>query len=632
MSVYLVRRRRRSVASAGATAPAQFQSGNWSVSDLGTSGDIRIAITALPSDGGSSITDLEYRLDAGSWTSLASTTTGNYDIAGLTDGTTYAVAIRAVNAVGNGTASATKNVTPTGVPDAFVDANWSVATGSSSTELDITIASLPAANGASITDVQYDVDASGSWTSLPAYAGTGTYTVTMATYGVSYSIRLRAVNATGNGTAGNAEAAVSGDDYFVNSVSPELVADFPNTYYRKSSADSAFSGLFTFARGSTATYVDSSGILQTATSGTARTAHHVWNGTSYVNEGLLIEATGSENLLKYYNDATDAIWSTAGLQAVTGTSPFDLLEDGTDSQHGLQQANVVTSGDEVCMWAVVEAGTRNYARINPFGPTISNALNYAEFDLVNGTVTSSGANNVRQGIKEVGDGIWLIYMVCEAATANGSITFRVGPSSDGLQGPNTYVGSAGDGIKFYYGQMEVQPLPTSVIPTTNSTVTRAAETLTIAAADLPYSSTAMSIAMEGTMTYRDEDVINTVKFIDWPADADNKIVWRLDTNSTRTGEPRLLQDYATAISYTDSPAPNYSPGMNVPFSLAGRHGASFINLAKDGTALTVNTAPTALPDLSATDMDVASTFMGTIKRFRMWGADIGDTGIEEATA
>lgn len=103
-----------------ASAPSAFTAGQWTVSDLATGGDARIAISALPSDGGSAITDLEYQLDAGTWTSLAGTTTGNYDISGLTDGVSTNVKIRAVNAIGNGPDSDTKSVTTTTAPVVIV--------------------------------------------------------------------------------------------------------------------------------------------------------------------------------------------------------------------------------------------------------------------------------------------------------------------------------------------------------------------------------------------------------------------------------------------------------------------------------------------------------------------------------
>lgn len=74
----------------------------------------------------------------------------------------------------------------------------------------MTIAALPDDGGAAITDVEYRVDGAGAWSSLPSYAGTGTYTITMAAAGNSYDIELRAVNSVGDGPAGNTETATSG--------------------------------------------------------------------------------------------------------------------------------------------------------------------------------------------------------------------------------------------------------------------------------------------------------------------------------------------------------------------------------------------------------------------------------------
>ena len=114
----LIRRRLTAGVSGGGgggpTAPSTFTAGMWTLTDLTTGGDARIAITSLPSDGGSAITDLEYKKDAGSWTSLSGTTTGNYDLTDVfTDGVSADVLIRAVNANGSGADSDTKSVTTT---------------------------------------------------------------------------------------------------------------------------------------------------------------------------------------------------------------------------------------------------------------------------------------------------------------------------------------------------------------------------------------------------------------------------------------------------------------------------------------------------------------------------------------
>ena len=68
-----------------------------------------MAFTAPSSNGGSTITDYEYQLDGGSWVS-ASTTTSPVVISGLTNGTSYSVKLRAVNAVGGGAASVSVSV------------------------------------------------------------------------------------------------------------------------------------------------------------------------------------------------------------------------------------------------------------------------------------------------------------------------------------------------------------------------------------------------------------------------------------------------------------------------------------------------------------------------------------------
>lgn len=98
-------------------------------------------------------------------------------------------------------------ISVTGVPAALVDSDWSVATGSGAGELDVTIASLPSDGGATITDIEYELDASGTWVSS---GGTTSFTITGLTAATSYDVRLRAVNSVGAGAAGNTESATTG--------------------------------------------------------------------------------------------------------------------------------------------------------------------------------------------------------------------------------------------------------------------------------------------------------------------------------------------------------------------------------------------------------------------------------------
>lgn len=140
---------------------------------------------------------------------------------------------------------------------------------------------------------------------------------------------------------------------------------------------------------------------------------------------------------------------------------------------------------------------------------------------------------------------------------------------------------------------------------------------------------AVSIQMEGTMTYADD--ASSVTLHNWELDPNNDIEARIDTAGADTGKFFVRQRESGTVDSVAGSSGDYSPGINVPFNIASRHGSTFINGAVDGTALTENTTPVALPDLSSTDLEIGYDFMGTIKTLRIWADDIGDTGIAEAS-
>lgn len=78
---------------------------------VATAGDAQASVAfAAPSNtGGSAVTDYEYQLNGGNWVS-AGATASPIVITGLTTGTSYDIALRAVNAAGEGAASASVSV------------------------------------------------------------------------------------------------------------------------------------------------------------------------------------------------------------------------------------------------------------------------------------------------------------------------------------------------------------------------------------------------------------------------------------------------------------------------------------------------------------------------------------------
>ena len=82
-----------------------------------SSGALTVAFTPGGS-GGSVIIKHEYSLDNGSTWESAMVLSSPFVITGLTNGTTYSLKMRAVNAIGNGTASTMVSGTPFTVPGA----------------------------------------------------------------------------------------------------------------------------------------------------------------------------------------------------------------------------------------------------------------------------------------------------------------------------------------------------------------------------------------------------------------------------------------------------------------------------------------------------------------------------------
>ena len=143
---------------------------------------------------------------------------------------------------------------------------------------------------------------------------------------------------------------------------------------------------------------------------------------------------------------------------------------------------------------------------------------------------------------------------------------------------------------------------------------------------------AVCIQMEGDLTISDEDSIYQAEMVRWQLDANNYIKNRARTTAD-VDSFRL--DSLQAVGGTTYPINMQTPykavGVNVPFNIASRHGSTFINGAVGGTALTADTTPVALPDLSSTDLRIGKDLMGNVKQVRIWAVDMGDTGIAEAS-
>jgi hypothetical protein len=103
----------KTTAPTATTPPFAFTVDLWSVADKATEQTLTVTVTTLPNTGGSSLTAIQYRVNGGTWTASGITTTGTFDITGLTDDVSVTVELRAVNAIGPSRTSDVKSATPT---------------------------------------------------------------------------------------------------------------------------------------------------------------------------------------------------------------------------------------------------------------------------------------------------------------------------------------------------------------------------------------------------------------------------------------------------------------------------------------------------------------------------------------
>ncbi len=419
--------------------------------------------------------------------------------------------------------------------------------------------------------------------------------------------------------------------YALLSLEPDLVLDFASEYYRTSGAATTLASATTFTRASGATYTDSAGLLQTATSGTARVGNHVYNGTAWVNEGLLLESEARTNLVTYSNDFTDASW-TKELCTVTtfaGSSPVGTgaakTTTGTGTGTPAIYSDISVTGGSTYSWSFfAKAGTTDWVALG----TYDGALDVRQYyDLTNGILGSPQTGTfLSAGIEDYGDGWYLCWATRAVDGAATTARHQINQATADL----TLASADTLTLHATAAQFELGPTPSSYIPTTSASATRAAETLIVAAADMPTYTTAVSIQMDGRMTYADTGLGEAVP-VRWRIDGSNKVLWEVNTNGAKTGKLDISQSSVGVDDFVSSIDTYYTPGINVPFNIASRHGSTFVNGSTDGVALTANTTPTALPDLSATDFQIGFDFMGNIGKARVWADDIGDTGIARAS-
>ena len=234
---------------------------------------------------------------------------------------------------------------------------------------------------------------------------------------------------------------------------------------------------WSFARASTGYAETVAGTLTSFASGALRRT----------DKGVLIEGART-NLCTYSQQFDDATgWPTKTNITVTanaatapdGTSTADTItDDAANAQHRIACASIsFTSGTAYCASVFAKAGTDSRVQITFATGTHTSGV-YANFNLSNGTVSASAGTGVTSGVQALANG-WYRCWVAAAADATSTTNFLIQRIDSGtaLRAP-AYIGSSTT-IQLWGAQLEAASFPSSYIPTTTASATRAADVLSV---------------------------------------------------------------------------------------------------------------------------------------------------------
>lgn len=219
--------------------------------------------------------------------------------------------------------------------------------------------------------------------------------------------------------------------------------------------------------GTTATYTDSSGIIQVASADTVRVDH------VYGVPMILVEPSAT-NLVTYSEDfsqwADDKVVLTTGFSSPDGlTNAYNIKPSATSGVHLISSHGASSAIKTYSVYA--KPNGYKYFRFN----TGSSGNGFAEFDVESGAVVSTGGTYYSSSsIEPVGNGWFRCSMTLSAGAAT-NITIAL---EDNAQNVN-FLADGTSGVYLWGAQLEAGSVSTSYIPTSGSTAQRAADDLVI---------------------------------------------------------------------------------------------------------------------------------------------------------
>jgi hypothetical protein len=387
--------------------------------------------------------------------------------------------------------------------------------------------------------------------------------------------------------------------------------------------DISGNNLITFSRASTGTFVGSNGLIQTAASGVPRFDHNPTTGESL---GLLVEEART-NFNLYSEQFNNAWWIpintslTAGaIAAPNGSlSAYKVIESISNTEHSLL-SNSTSAGPATFTSSIyLKAGERT-KYIMSMSDFLTGGTNIT-VDLTAGTIgglSRTGQwSNPYASLANVGNG-W--YRVSLTSTLANSALPRISHIILDASGTYIYTGDGVSGMYMWGAQVEKGSFPTSYIPTTTATVTRAADVASMTGANFSswYNPSAGTFSI---LTSTVKAVYGTGILATYTNSSQEDVLY--------AGGPNNLEYYANGFGL----AAQATAGLGSKTATAISYNASQIALTSQGASPA--TAPGSL-SRTANNLEIGSRktdywLNGTIARLTYWPTRLYDQALQYIT-
>jgi hypothetical protein len=367
-----------------------------------------------------------------------------------------------------------------------------------------------------------------------------------------------------------------------------------------------YADLITFTRASTGTYLDSDGLLKTATTNTPRIEYDA-NGN---RKGLLIEEARTNLVPNSQGGINVSSFSS-------GTGSFDLeLEDYSVAPDG------TTTGLQLKWFMGTTGGS--YAGVSISAGTLSSQIRTFSFF----GKSNTASNQTMQFRKSDGSVVTDITITPEWQRF--SITDSVASTNTSFQiwSPFSVISyTANVDISIWGMQLEAGSFPTSYIPTAGSTATRAADVASIPTSAFGYN------ADKGTLVVEHQSVASvnqrSASINDGTSNNAIQIVVSTSGGGSLVGEIRT-----NAIGQMFQPSPiGITAGQN--YKIAVAYAENDAAVSRDGTTPGTDSS-VVVPSVSNLVIGAGTSSFaflnGHIKSIRYWPRRLTNTQLQELTS